>query len=94
MMNEWGLPTVALESTVAGILKKLAAEGLDLPAVAIAGGFTMEDQVYKALALGAPTSALWACAGPPWRQPPVPKKSGSLLRPEKRRPILPRWAAR
>jgi glutamate synthase domain-containing protein 2 len=36
------------------ICSKLEAEGLKLPAMALAGGFTSEDQVYKALAIGAP----------------------------------------
>ena len=54
MMNEWCLPTVVMESILYGILDKLAAEGMELPHVAITGGFATEDQVYKALALGAP----------------------------------------
>ncbi len=54
MMNEWCLPTVCMESILVRILQKLESEGLDLPKVAITGGLTMEDQVYKALALGAP----------------------------------------
>lgn len=54
MMNEWCLPTVAMESILVEILKKLNAEGLELPKVAITGGIVMEDHVYKALALGAP----------------------------------------
>ena len=45
-----------------GILNKLAAEGMELPHVAITGGFATEDQVYKALALGAPyISAVGLC---------------------------------
>lgn len=54
MMNEWCLPTVAMESRLVSILNKLSGEGLDLPAVAVTGGLAMEDQVYKALAMGAP----------------------------------------
>lgn len=79
MMNEWGLPTVALESTVAGILKKLAAEGLELPAVAIAGGFTTEDQVYKALALGAPHIRLAGMCRAPMAAATSAKKVGELV---------------
>ena len=52
-MNEWCLPTVVMESILYGILDKLAKEGMELPHVAITGGFATEDQVYKALALGA-----------------------------------------
>ena len=62
MMNEWCLPTVVMESILYGILDKLAAEGMELPHVAITGGFATEDQVYKALALGAPYISAVACA--------------------------------
>lgn len=54
MMNEWGIPTVYLESMLVDVLKKLRDKGLDLPQAAITGGFAMEDQVFKGLALGAP----------------------------------------
>ena len=54
MMNEWGLPAVCIESALLTICGKLESEGLKLPSLAIAGGFTSEDQVYKALAIGAP----------------------------------------
>lgn len=54
MMNEWGIPTVYLESILYDILKKMKEKNYSLPQIAIAGGFAMEDQVFKALALGAP----------------------------------------
>lgn len=54
MMNEWGIPTVYLESMLHDILKRMVAKGYKLPQVAIAGGFATEDQIYKGLALGAP----------------------------------------
>lgn len=54
MMNEWGLPTVSLESAVCGIARRLEREGLELPSMVITGGFATEDQVFKALALGGP----------------------------------------
>jgi len=54
MMNEWGMPTVYLESILYNILKKMKEKKYPLPQVAIAGGFAMEDQVFKGLALGAP----------------------------------------
>lgn len=54
MMNEWGIPTVYLESMIYKILSKMKEKKYPLPQVAIAGGFAMEDQVYKGLALGAP----------------------------------------
>lgn len=54
MMNEWGLPTVALESVAHRVLSRLRREGKPLPPLAMAGGFVTEDQVFKGLALGAP----------------------------------------
>jgi hypothetical protein len=54
MMNEWGIPTVVLETIVCRILNGLEKAGKPLPPVAMAGGFATEDQVFKGLALGAP----------------------------------------
>lgn len=54
MMNEWGVPTVYLESLLYQYLERLRAKGRFIPSVAIAGGFSLEDHVFKALALGAP----------------------------------------
>ncbi len=54
MMNEWGIPTVDMVSILHKILKKMAQKGYTLPQIAAAGGFAMEDQVFKGLALGAP----------------------------------------
>lgn len=54
MMNEWGIPTVYMESLLYDILKKLKERNYPLPQVAIAGGFVTEDQIFKGLALGAP----------------------------------------
>ena len=54
MMNEWGIPTIQLEVLINDIVKKLVTLRYDVPQVAITGGIAMEDQVFKALALGAP----------------------------------------
>ena len=54
MMNEWGIPTIQLESMVYRMMDHLKAKGFELPQVCITGGLSMEDQVFKALALGAP----------------------------------------
>lgn len=54
MMNEWGIPTVYIEALLVQYLERLAAKGAFIPSVAIAGGFTLEDHVFKGLALGAP----------------------------------------
>jgi hypothetical protein len=54
MMNEWGIPTVYLESLLYNYLKRLDEKGEFVPSCAIAGGITLEDHIFKALALGAP----------------------------------------
>ncbi|MEW6214755.1 MAG: FMN-binding glutamate synthase family protein [Nitrospirota bacterium] len=54
MMNEWGIPTVYLESLLYKFLKRLEEKGEFIPNVAIAGGIVLEDQIFKAIALGAP----------------------------------------
>lgn len=54
MMNEWGVPTVQLECLAHRMCERLAARGAYIPPIAIAGGLSLEDHIYKAIALGAP----------------------------------------
>jgi len=54
MMNEWGIPTFYLQSLAYEFADKLTKKGIRVPDLAIAGGFSSEDGVYKALAMGAP----------------------------------------
>jgi len=54
MMNEWGIPTVYLESLLHKFLNRLDEKGAFIPSCAIAGGIALEDHIFKALALGAP----------------------------------------
>jgi glutamate synthase domain-containing protein 2 len=54
MMNEWGIPTIQLESLLYKFLKRLAEKGEFVPDCAIAGGIALEDHIFKAIALGAP----------------------------------------
>ncbi len=54
MMVEWGVPTFYLQSMAYELCQKLAAKGAYVPDIAIAGGFSTEDQVFKVLAMGAP----------------------------------------
>ena len=49
MMNEWGLPIVYMESILYDILYEMNNKGYELPKVAVAGGFAMEDQIFKGL---------------------------------------------
>lgn len=54
MMNEWGIPTIYLQSIAYKFASQLKAKGKYVPDLAIAGGFSLEDHIFKALALGAP----------------------------------------
>ncbi|MCK5577514.1 MAG: FMN-binding glutamate synthase family protein [Dehalococcoidales bacterium] len=56
MMEEWGVPSVYLHSAAYDFARKLADKGECIPDMAFAGGFSTEDHVFKALALGAPYS--------------------------------------
>jgi glutamate synthase domain-containing protein 2 len=54
MMNEWGIPTFYLEALAYQFAEKLASKGLRVPDLAVAGGFSEEGGVFKAVAMGAP----------------------------------------
>jgi len=54
MMEEWGVPTFYLQSLTQEFCSKLAAKGAFVPDIAIAGGFSTEDHIFKVLAMGAP----------------------------------------
>ncbi|MBI3166288.1 MAG: FMN-binding glutamate synthase family protein [Chloroflexi bacterium] len=54
MMTEWGLPSIYLHAAAYEFCQKLAAKGERVPDIAFAGGFSSEDGIFKALALGAP----------------------------------------
>jgi len=54
MMNEWGIPTVHLECLTYQMCERLKAKGAYIPPIAIAGGMSMEDHIFKAIALAAP----------------------------------------
>lgn len=54
MMNEWGIPTVYMETVLYSAIKKMKEKNYPMPQIAIAGGFATEDHVFKGLSLGAP----------------------------------------
>jgi glutamate synthase domain-containing protein 2 len=54
MMNEWGIPTFYLESLMYEFCETLRKRKIRVPDIAMAGGFSTEDGVYKAIAMGAP----------------------------------------
>lgn len=54
MMEEWGMPSLYLHSAASEFAAILQKKGERVPDFAFAGGFSSEDGVFKALALGAP----------------------------------------
>jgi glutamate synthase domain-containing protein 2 len=54
MMEEWGVPSLYLHSAAYEFASILDKKGERVPDLAFAGGFSSEDGVFKALALGAP----------------------------------------
>jgi glutamate synthase domain-containing protein 2 len=54
MMEEWGVPSLYLHSAAYEYASILASGGRRVPDLAFAGGFSAEDHIFKALALGAP----------------------------------------
>ena len=54
MMNEWGIPTFYLQSLAYEFACKLDKKGFRVPDLAMAGGFSDEPGVFKALAMGTP----------------------------------------
>ena len=54
MMEEWGMPSLYLHSAAYEFAEVLTKRGERVPDLAFAGGFSWEDGVFKALALGAP----------------------------------------
>lgn len=54
MMEEWGIPSLYLHSAAYEFAEILSKQGERVPDLAFGGGFSSEDGVFKALALGAP----------------------------------------
>ena len=54
MMNEWGVPGIELWSLAYKYCNRLAEKGGYVPDIVLAGGFALEDQIFKGLALCAP----------------------------------------
>jgi len=54
MMEEWGVPSLYLHALTWEFCEKLTKKKMRVPDIAFAGGFSLEDHVFKATALGAP----------------------------------------
>lgn len=79
MMNEWGVPPVELHSLLYRYAKQLADKRKHVPAIAVAGGFVFEDQIFKGLALGAPFVKLVGMARSPIAAAMVGKTIGRAI---------------
>jgi len=79
MMNEWGMPPVELHSLLYNYAKRLSDQGEHIPALALAGGFTFEDQIFKGLAIGAPFVKLIGMARSPIAAAMVGKTIGRTI---------------
>ncbi len=79
MMNEWGVPPLELHSLLYKYAKRLSDKGEHVPALAVAGGFTFEDQIFKGLALGAPFVKLIGMARSPIAATMVGKTLGKTI---------------
>ncbi len=93
MMQSWGVPSINLHAKAYEYAATLAANGQDVVDLSFAGGFALEDSIYKGLALGAPFTKL-ICMG---RGLMVPGFLGSniegAIHPERRDRLNGNWDA-
>jgi len=79
MMNEWGIPPVELHSLLYHYATSLAQKGKYIPPLAVGGGFTFEDGIFKAIAMGAPFVKLVGMARGPIAAAMVGKTIGRTI---------------
>ncbi|MBN2621612.1 FMN-binding glutamate synthase family protein [candidate division WOR-3 bacterium] len=79
MMNEWGMPPVEIHSLTYSYADKLAKKKAYVPDIAFAGGIAFEDQIFKALALGAPYTKIVGMARGPLCAAMVGKTIGKKI---------------
>jgi hypothetical protein len=91
MMQSWGVPSILLHSKAYEYASILAAKGQRPVDLSLAGGFALEDSIFKALALGAPYAKM-VCMG---RAVMIPGYLGAnvegALHPERREKISGNW---
>lgn len=80
MMNEWGIPTLYIQALLTKYLDRLAAKGAFIPKVAIAGGFTLEDHMFKGIAMSAPYVKAIGMARSPLTAAMVGKNVGEAIK--------------
>ena len=91
MMESWGVPSVLLHAKAYEYAAYLASKGQKPADMAFAGGLAKEDQIFKALALGAPYTKL-VCMG---RAVMIPGFLGAniegVLRPDRKAAVSGNW---
>ena len=91
MMQSWGVPSINLHSKAYEYASILAAKGEKVVDMSFAGGFALEDHIFKALGLGAPFTKL-ICMG---RAIMIPGFLGAniegALHPERKRKVFGNW---
>jgi hypothetical protein len=92
MMQSWGVPSINLHSKAYEYAAILAEKGHDVVDMSFAGGFALEDHIFKAMALGAPFVKL-VCMG---RAIMIPGFVGSNIEgaiyPERRADVNGNWS--
>ena len=91
MMQSWGVPSINLHSKAYEYAGILAARGQRVVDLSFAGGFALEDSIFKALALGAPYTKM-VCMG---RSVMIPGYLGAnvegALHPERKEELCGNW---
>lgn len=91
MMQSWGVPSINLHAKAHEYASILAAKGEKVVDMSFAGGFALEDSIFKAIALGAPYTKL-ICMG---RAIMIPGYLGAniegVLHPEKKEALNGNW---
>ncbi len=91
MMQSWGVPSINLHSKAYEYASILAAQGARVVDLSFAGGFALEDSIFKALALGAPYTKM-VCMG---RAVMIPGYLGAniegALHPERKEAVSGNW---
>jgi glutamate synthase domain-containing protein 2 len=91
MMQSWGVPSINLHAKAYEYASILAANGQKVVDMSFAGGFCLEDSIFKALALGAPYTKM-VCMG---RAVMIPGYLGAniegVLNPERKEALSGNW---
>ena len=93
MMQSWGVPSINLHTKAHEYASILAAKGQKVVDLSFAGGFALEDSIFKAIALGAPFTRL-VCMG---RSVMIPGYLGAniegVLHPDRKTALSGNWDA-